>query len=311
MKKKPLVLFLVGPTASGKSEVAIELAALVKAEIISADSMQVYRGMDILSAKPTKEQRKKIPHYLIDILELSEEYSVAIFRNHTLKLIKEIHNRKKTPLIVGGTGLYIRMLIKGLFIDKGKNDQLRERLYKEADRKGTECLYERLRKIDKSTAAKIHPKDLRRIVRAIEAYEVNRSPLSALKKKVVGLDKNYQLKMFGIRRPRDELYERIEKRVEKMFEAGIVTEVKKLEKLSSSLTARQALGLKQIKSYLHGNSTLEEAKETLKRDTRRFAKRQLTWFRRDKNIVWIDVKHKKKTASEISRKILAYLKKPS
>ncbi len=288
MKEKPLAVFIAGPTASGKSSVAEKLALQINAEIISADSMQVYRGMDILSAKPTPEQRKAVPHYLVDILGPTEQYSAAIFREKALKAMQDITGRGKIPLIVGGTGLYVKALTRGLFSDKGKDEQLRKELEKEAKHKGKEHLYERLKQVDPEAAQKIHPNDLRRLVRSLEAYEVNNMTITQLKGNNEGLDKKYDFKMFAINRDRRELYKRIELRVDKMFEDGLVDEVKNLLKLPLSHTAQQAIGIKQISAYLKKEYTLDKAKELIKRDTRRFAKRQLTWFRQEKDINWIN-----------------------
>ncbi|MBU1086075.1 MAG: tRNA (adenosine(37)-N6)-dimethylallyltransferase MiaA [Candidatus Omnitrophica bacterium] len=286
MKKKPFVMFLVGPTASGKTAAAIEIAQKINAEIISADSMQVYRGMDILSAKPTIAEQKAVVHHLIDILEPSEDYSVAIFRQKALEAIELIIKRKKIPLIVGGTGLYVKALTKGLFSDNGKDEQLRKELTQEAKHKGNEYLYQRLKQVDPKAADKIHPNDMRRVIRALEVFEISHRTISDLKTEIQGLDEQYDFKVFGIDRDRRELYQRIDQRVEQMFEAGFLEEVKKLLDKQLSNTAKQALGIKQISEYLENKCTLDFAKELIKRDSRRFAKRQLTWFRQDKDIIW-------------------------
>ena len=304
--KKPHILFLVGPTASGKSSVADELAAQINAEIVSADSMQVYRGMDILSAKPTPDKQKEVPHYLIDILEPTEEYSAAIFRKKALQCIEEIISRKKIPLLVGGTGLYVKALTKGLFSDNGKDEQLRRELAQEAKHRGNDYLYERLKQADPKAAEKIHPNDIRRVIRALEVYELSSRTISELKTEIEGLDKKYDFKIFAIERERRELYERVELRVDKMFEDGLVDEVKKLIDLPLSHTAIQALGIKQISAYLQKEYTLDKAKELIKRDTRRFAKRQLTWFRAEKDIVWIKTRSQD-SASAIASRILSRL----
>ncbi len=304
--KKPMIIFLVGPTASGKSGAANELAREINAEIVSADSMQVYRGMDILSAKPDIKEQKQISHYLIDILEPSEEYSAAIFRNKALKCIEDIIARKKIPLFVGGTGLYVKALTKGLFSDNGKDEKLRKELAQEAKHKGNACLYERLQAVDPRAAEKIHPNDMRRIIRALEVYELSSRTITELKTEIEGLDEKYEFKIFAIERERRELYGRIELRVEKMFEAGLVDEVKRLIALPLSHTAKQALGIKQISAYLNKECSLDFAKDLLKRDTRRFAKRQLTWFRAEKDIVWTPAEPET-TPQELSAKILSFL----
>jgi len=305
---KPLVIFLVGPTASGKSQVSVELARKINAEIISCDSMQVYRGMDVLSGKLSKRQRKGIVHHLIDIQEPKKEYNVSMFQTQALKLIKKIYSRNKIALIVGGTGLYARALTRGLFADKGQDILLRKRLYKQAQQKGNDYLYKQLEKIDPKTAAGIHPHNLRRVIRAIEAYKVNKIRLSELKTKSKGLGQDYQVKIFGLRWPREQLYKRIEKRVDAMFINGIVKEVEKLSKLQLSQTAKQALGLKQVLSYLNKECILTQAKDKLKQDTRRFAKRQLTWFRQEKDVAWIDVEAKGYSPEGIASQICILLK---
>ena len=271
LSHKPQVICLVGSTASGKTELAIKLAQKINAEIISADSMQVYRGMDILSAKPTKAQRKVIPHHLIDILNPDEEYSAAMFAGLAEQRIKEILRRGNVPLIVGGTGLYVRALVHGLFEEKGKDENLRQQLQKRAEAKGIESLFQELQKVDPETCLTIDPHNARRLIRALEVFYVNHVPLSELKKQAKGIDAHYDVKMFGISRERDELYARIDKRVEQMFSQGVVEEVKKLIALPLSKTALQALGIKQIQGYLEGAYSLEEAQDLLKRDTRHFA----------------------------------------
>ena len=289
LSPKSQVICLVGPTASGKTELAIELAQRINAEIISADSMQVYRGMDILSAKPTKAQRKLIPHHLIDILNPEEEYSAAIFAGLAGQHIKEILQRGNVPLIVGGTGLYVRALVHGLFEEKGKDEKLRQELQQRADAEGNDSLFKELKKVDPETALTIDPHNDRRLIRALEVFYVNHVPLSELKKQAKGIAAQYEVKMFGISRERDELYARIDKRVEQMFSQGIVEEVKKLIALPLSKTALQALGIKQIQGYLKGAYSLEESQDLLKRDTRHFAKRQMTWFGNKEKVQWISV----------------------
>ncbi|MFH2138738.1 MAG: tRNA (adenosine(37)-N6)-dimethylallyltransferase MiaA [Candidatus Omnitrophota bacterium] len=285
--KQP-VIFIVGPTASGKSEVAVELAKKINGEIISADSMQVYRGMDILSAKPSEKLLKKVPHHLIDILNPEEEYSAAIFCAHAQRLIKEISERKKIPIIAGGTGLYVKSLTRGLFADGGKDPLLRKELRKTVGKKGSVFLHERLKEVDPQAAERIHPNDSLRIIRALEAYEINKESISSLQTKTEGIGDWCDYKLFGLEWDRWELYSRIEQRVDEMFEAGIVEEVKKLRALSLSRTAAQGLGIKQIGAYLNNECSQEEAKDILKRDSRRYAKRQLTWFRQQEpSICWI------------------------
>lgn len=304
--KKPFVLFLVGPTACGKTQTAVEIAKKINAEIISADSMQVYKGMDILSAKPKPAEQKGIPHHLIDILEPSEEYSVAIFCQKAFNCIETIISRKKVPLIVGGTGMYVKALTKGLFSDNGKDEQLRKELTQEAKHKGNDYLYARLKQVDPKAADKIHPNDMRRVIRALEVFELNNRTITELKTEIEGLEKKYDFRIFGIDRDRRELYQRIDQRVEQMFEAGFLDEVKTLLSKQISNTAGQALGIKQISEYLNDKSTLDTAKELVKRDSRRFAKRQLTWFRQEKDIIWIPANNET-IPQEIAEKIISLL----
>lgn len=303
MTNKPQVIFIVGPTASGKSDVAMILAEKIGAEIISADSMQVYRGMDILSAKPSTEDQKKVSHHLIDILEPTESYNAAIFQEHVLRLIPEILARGKTPLIVGGTGLYVKSLTRGLFAEGGKDLLLRKELRKIAAKNGSLFLHNKLKAVDPEAAEKIHHNDLKRIIRALEVYEVTKETITDLKTQVKGIGQWYDCKLFGLDWEREELYQRIEARVDRMFELGLVEEVKKLKSLKLSRSAEQALGIKQISSCLGNKSSLEDAKEILKRDTRRFAKRQLTWFRQqEKDMQWLSCTNEK-FQEEVSREI--------
>ena len=306
MRKKPLVLFLVGPTAGGKSDTAVELAKIINAEIISADSMQVYKKTDILTAKPLLKDRKRIKHYLIDELEPHQEYSAAIFCKKANELIKRIHAKNKIPLVVGGTGLYVRSLINGLFEDKGKDYDLRKKLYAVAQEKGNEFLYNRLKKLDPEAAEKIHFNNLKRVVRALEAIEVNKEKFSSLKMKIKPLSERYDIKMFALKWDREELYARIEARVDEMFKKGIVDEVKNLNVLNMSSTLMQAIGIKQINEYLSGKISLEQAIELLKRDTRRYAKRQITWFGREENIRWIPSDNDSSAVS-LAEKICTFL----
>lgn len=278
MKKK--LIFIVGPTASGKTELALKLAKKIKGEIISADSMQVYKGMDILTAKPSQILRKKIPHYLIDIISPQKDFSAADFKKRALKAIKKIHLKKKIPIIVGGTGLYVRVLVDGLFEAPQADLKMRRRLEKLALDRGTSYLYNELLKVDPAAASKIHPNDLRRIIRALEVYQKTNQPITKLQSKTKGLRDKYQIKIFGLDIPRAVLYQRINKRVEEMFERGAVDEVQKLASLKLSQSAQQALGIKEIKGFLEEKYSLEEAKRLLKRNTRHYAKRQLTWFKK-------------------------------
>lgn len=289
MKKQ--IVFLVGPTAVGKSEVAVELANLLGGEIISCDSMQVYRGFDILSNKPSCKVRGSIKHHLVDILSPYEEFSVADFRRRALRLIKTIHIRKKVPLLVGGTGLYVKALIDGLFKAPKKDQKFRNRLQRYSNRYGANALHKRLLKVDPDAACKIHPNDLRRTIRALEIFELTKVPISKLQKRTQGLDSKYRIIIFGLRMPSDELYRHINERVDEMFAKGIAYEVRDIVKDARplSLTASMALGIKELKGYLKGGYDLDETKRLLSRNTRRYARRQMIWFKADKRVEWIDI----------------------
>jgi len=290
-EKKPL-LVIVGPTAVGKTAFCIELAQRVPAEVVTADSMQVYRGMDIGTAKPTPAERRGVPHHCIDLVDPEEECNVADYRRHALEAIAAIHRRGKLPILSGGTGLYVRAVVDDfLFPDRGADWELRRRLEEEAQRLGRAALHARLKEVDPETAARLHPNDLRRVVRALEVYERTGRPLSEHLKEARGKESMFDLLMFGLTRPREELYERINRRVLEQIEAGLVDEVAALMRrgLDEDDVAMQGLGYKEIIGYLKGRMSLEEAIRVLQRDTRHYARRQLTWFRADKRIQWLDL----------------------
>jgi len=299
--QSPQIIFLVGPTAVGKSEIAVYLAKKLGAEIISCDSMQIYKGMDIISSQASLSLRRRVPHHLISTVSPVKEYNVSQFRKEALKKIKSIINKGKIPLFVGGTGLYMTILIDGIFELETKGKGLRERLYKQAEKLGSDYLYERLQKIDPEAAQKIHPNDTKRIVRALEVFESTGKPISILQKQRRGLVHEYDVLFFGLNMERKKLYKRIDARVEKMFRAGLLAEVKRLLKLRLSRTATYAIGIRELKGYFDGLYDLDEAQQLMKRNTRAYAKRQLTWFRKDKRIKWISVQDKEKPASIANR----------
>ncbi|MBN2097278.1 MAG: tRNA (adenosine(37)-N6)-dimethylallyltransferase MiaA [Candidatus Omnitrophica bacterium] len=284
------VVCLVGPTAAGKSELALALAKKLNGEIISCDSMQIYRGIDIASGKPTKTQSRRIKHHLIDILKSSREYNAARFQAEAKKIIKKIHQQGKLPLLVGGTGLYLRALLDGLFKGPGQSIAWRRKFYQQAQKHGPAYLHQKLQKIDPEAARSIHPHDLRRIVRALEVYQTTKQPISELRKKTEGLRADYDWFIFGLNRPRHELYQRIERRVESMFRRGLAAEIKRLSRQKISQTAQALLGYKEISGWLNGEYSKEKAKELLKRNTRHYAKRQLSWFRKEKDLEWIEIR---------------------
>ena len=303
---KKTIVCLIGPTATGKTEVALRLAKVIDAEIISCDSMQVYKEIDIATSKPFKRQRKEVSHHFIDILNPSREYNAARFKNSAQKIINDIHRRGKLPLIVGGTGLYFRALIDGLFSGPGANLGLRQKFYQQAKRYGASYLYRKLKNKDPKSARSIHPHDLRRIVRALEVYESIGKPISKLREKTQGVRNKYDLRIFGLKRPRGELYARIEKRVDKMFKRGLVAEIKGLTQDKLSKTAKSLLGYKEVMVFLKGNCSCDEARRLLKRNTRRYAKRQISWFKREKDVKWIEVKPQD-AAETVAEKILQEL----
>ncbi|MBU1912757.1 MAG: tRNA (adenosine(37)-N6)-dimethylallyltransferase MiaA [Candidatus Omnitrophica bacterium] len=278
------VIFLVGPTASGKTNLSIKLARKLNAEIISCDSMCVYKGMDILTSKPSASDRKKVRHHLIDITPPAKEFSVAEYRRMALEKIEEILKREKTPLFVGGSGLYVKAVVDGLFPSAEKDLKFRKRQERLAGKYGKAYLYRKLKKIDPDRAEKIHPNDSRRIIRVLEIYRTEKIKPSELKRFTEPL--KYNFKIFGLQLDRQKLYENIDTRVEEMFKKGIVSEVKRLSRKKLSMTARKALGYGEVLGYLKGEYSLEEAKELLKKNTHHFAKKQLTWFRGDRRIKW-------------------------
>jgi tRNA dimethylallyltransferase len=283
---KPKMVFILGPTGVGKSEFAVRLAGKIKGEIISCDSMQVYKGMAILSQYPSSKLRKAVPHHLIGVLKPSQEWSAADFIGKAKKIADNIIKRGKVPIIAGGTGLYARAFIEGLFPSPPKDEGLRRKIYKEAEKSGSAKIYDKLKKIDPVYAAKIHPNDVRRIVRAMEVYKLTGKPISEQHRETRGFKDEYDISIFILNRDRDELYERINKRVDGMFRQGAAKEVKRLKRVKLSKTAKAVLGYNEISAYINGKIGLEETKDLIKMNTRRYAKRQLTWFRREKGAVW-------------------------
>lgn len=299
--KKPVV-FLVGPTATGKSEIAVKLARKIKAEIISCDSMQVYKEMDIGTSKPSTALRQKVPHYLIDEVSPNKEFNVAIFRNKVNSLIKKIHKKGKIPLLVGGSGLYMKVLLDGIFEEDEDDKAIRKTLLEEAKDKPNDYLYKKLKKIDSQTATLLHPNDRRRIIRALEVYYKLGMPISVAKKRIEGIYRKYKVLIFGLMRKRDKLYERINKRVDIMFKKGLLSEVKKLvKKYNLSKTAKCALGYKEVLGFLNGEYKLDEAKRLTKRNTRRFAKRQIAWFKKESRIEWFMITDKDRDLAIVNK----------
>ena len=300
LKKK--IIFLLGPTGVGKSPVAISLAKKINAQIISCDSMQVYRKMNILTAKVTLDQRKKIKHHLLDIIDPEQEYDVAKYRKNALSICDKLFLKGKVPLFVGGTGLYYSIIIDGLFSAVPQDKLIRIKLEKQLKLKGEKYLYRKLAKVDRAAAKKIHPHDTRRIIRALEVYLKTGKCISQLQKNRVGLGKDYAIKIFGLNMKRQFLYDAINQRVDKMFKRGLIGEVKQLLKHKLSRTARHAIGIKELENYFAGKYSLAEAKRLMQRNSRRYAKGQLTWFRKDKRIQWINI-NKNESATQIALKL--------
>jgi tRNA dimethylallyltransferase len=288
---KPLIV-IVGPTAVGKSGAALLVARELNGEIISADSMQVYKHMDLGTAKPTQEEMRMVKHHLVDIVHPWQEFSVADFQRLAKSCITEIQGRGRLPIVVGGTGLYINSLVYNLnFADTVSDPELRTYLGSLARERGNQYLYEMLKRIDPDSALKLHANDIRRIIRAIEVYHCTGKPMSVQRDDAKERKLPYQPVIFGLKMERDRLYKKIEQRVDKMIAGGLVDEVKDLLErgCKREMVSMQGLGYKEIIGCLEGDYSLDDAIELLKRNTRRFAKRQFTWFKRDDRIIWVDV----------------------
>lgn len=287
-KEKPKVVVIVGPTASGKTAVSIELAKRINGEIISADSMQIYKYMDIGTAKPTLEEQDGIKHYLIDVVLPDEHFNVVKYKELAIKAIEEILRKGKIPIIVGGTGLYINTLVNGIeFTDTNNDQEYTNTLMKRYKEYGIDDLFDELKQIDPESAQIIDKNNVRRVIRALEIYKVTGKTKTQLDKESLK-DVKYDYLMFGLEWDRNILYDRINKRVDLMLENGLVDEVKSImEKYQISNTAIQGLGYKEVIEHLNGNISYDEMVKTLKLETRHYAKRQLTWFRRDKRITWL------------------------
>ena len=284
------LLCLLGPTAVGKTEIAIRLAQRLNAEIVSVDSRQIYRQMDIGTAKPTPEEQRAARHHLIDCVDISEAFSVADYQSLVDVAITDIQNRDKRVLLVGGAGLYFRAIVDGLFEGPGADPSLRKRLEEEAAQFGVDTLHKRLQTCDPESAERIHPNNLVRVIRALEVYELTDTPMSELQQQWHPEKQRYPFIAFGLTMPRALLYRRIEQRVDVMLANGLVAEVESLlaAGYARDSVALQSFGYRELISYLDGNFTYLEAISQLKQNTRRFAKRQLTWFRKDTRIEWLD-----------------------
>ena len=286
---KPKIICVVGPTASGKTSFAISLAKKIDGEIVSCDSMQIYKYMNIGTAKPTPDEMQGIPHHMLDFVEPSVSYSVADFAEDARKCINDILSRGKTPILCGGTGLYIDSIINQIEFSEEKVDMTyRNELQTLAEKEGVEAVHKLLQETDPIAADKIHPNNLKRVLRALEIQKTTGLTKTQADKMAIS-EPLYDAEIFGMEMDREQLYERINLRVDLMIEAGLLEEVENLLKrgIPKNATAMQAIGYKEFIAYFDGKSTLEDAIDTVKRESRRYAKRQLTWFKRNKNIRWL------------------------
>lgn len=307
-RNKTSVIVLVGPTCSGKTNLSLKLSQLIPAEIISADSRQIYKYLDVGTAKPNKQDLEKVLHHLIDFLDPSENYDISIFEKDAERIIDQIDKKNKTPIVVGGSGLYIKALIDGIFDTAGKDEEYRSELLQKRKQFGNEFLYNELKKVDSVSADKMLSQNWKRVMRALEVYHTTGEPIwKHHQKQSTQKEKKYLFKQYGLNWDRNVLYENINKRVEAMIEKGFVHEVKNiLEKgYDKNLNSLNTVGYKEIIQYLNGSISLKRAIELIKRNTRHYAKRQMTWFRKDKKICWFDVKDYKDLDS-IAKTIITF-----
>ena len=288
---KDKLIILAGPTASGKTSVSIDLAKRIGGEIISADSMQVYRGMDVGTAKIRDDEMQGVKHYLINVLDPTEDFNIVKFQDMVKYSIEEIKRNGHIPILVGGTGFYIQSVIYDIDFDtQDDNGDIRKALEEEYDKMGADFMYEKLKKIDSVSAENIHKNNKKRIIRAIEYFLINNALISAHNESQRKKDSPYDFRFFVLNPPRDILYDRINKRVDKMVEEGLVEEVKSLKNAGLSIEniSMQGIGYKEILEYLEGEITLDEAIDNIKQNTRHMAKRQVTWFKREKDVIYIN-----------------------
>ncbi len=301
------VTFIVGPTATGKSEAAYLLAKEINAEIISCDSMLVYREPQIITSKPSYEMLNAVKHHFTGIISVENTYSVFDYYVDATNAIKSLCHKRKPVIVCGGSGLYVKALLDGIFKGAGKDEDLRKNLEERAQMYGIEYLYAELEKVDLPAARRIHPSDLKRIVRALEVYYLTGIPISAKQAYSLGLYGNLPVNIFGFNMERKELYRRIESRVDRMFEEGAVEEVEGLRGFNLSLTARKIIGVEEIGEFLDGKVSRETARDNMKKNTRHFAKRQITWFKKETRIQWFKTESltPENTKKEILRRIEA------
>lgn len=306
--KKPRIVVVAGPTASGKSASAVALCERIGGEVVSADSMQVYRGMDVGTAKATPAEMQGIAHHMLDVADPDAAFSAAMYREMALPIIYDILGRGKTPVLCGGTGLYIDAITKPMGFARPGDEVIRMRLTQEAEEMGgRERLHARLAQIDPETAERLSPNDVRRVVRALEIYELTGKSQTELNRMDAQKESEFDTVMFALEWPREVLYERIDLRVDLMMRGGLVEEVRRLlaAGLSDGTTAMQALGYKEIVQYLRGGISLEEAADLVKLGTRHYAKRQMSWFRRDTRVHWIQAAGR--TAAQMAEEMEAQI----
>ncbi len=301
----PKLIIISGPTCSGKSVLAVELALTLGGEIINADSMQVYRGMDIGTAKLPSSERKGIAHHLIDIVNPDQEFNAALFLVHAIPIIKDLHSKKIPIIVVGGTGLYVRTLVGGLFNCPPSDLELRQNLWEECEKKGPSFLYQKLSRLDRKAADSIHPMDKIRIIRALEVIHLTGYQFSELTRKHSFSDKRFSTLNLCLNVDRQVLYNRINRRTISMIDSGLINEVEVLLQMgyNSKNKSMQAIGYRHIIGYLKGRWDLDEATRLIQRDTRRYAKRQLTWFRADPDIIWMNPDSK----PDIINKVMTFM----
>ena len=288
--KKPLAVVVLGPTASGKTSLGIEIAEKLGGEIVSAESMQIYENMDIATAKPTVQERSRVPHHLVGFVPMGEKFSVAKYKEKATQTIDDIISRGKLPLVVGGTGFYIDTLVKNTqFFDYEESD-IREKLEERCEKEGIDVLFEELKEIDPKTAERLHINDSKRIIRALEVFHLTGKTITDQEEESHLTESKYRWCLIGLRaQDRQYLYDRINLRVDMMLKDGLLKETKDFFSRKISSTAAQAIGYKELKPYIDGYITLDQAVEKLKMESRRYAKRQLTWFRRNTDINWLDI----------------------
>ncbi len=304
---RPLVV-LVGPTAIGKSRIAIDVAQTLGTEVLTADSTQVYRGMNIGTDTPSEEERQGIPHRLIDLVEPDEPFNAGEFRRRALPEISRLHDKGLLPLVVGGTGLYVRALLHGLWSGPPSDHVLRGQLADEARVRGGESMYQELGRVDPVTARRLHPRDTVKVLRALEVYRQTGTPLSEAHAQHGQADTPFRALVLGLTMERAALYQRIDRRVDVELAKGLVEETRALlaEGYSRGLVSMKSLGYRQMAGYLEGDYSFAEAVRRLKRDTRHFAKRQMTWFRKEPGLAWVEI-HADESVRSVSRRILSLI----